>query len=443
MPSDLVLQALSKPVSDLTVDDIRLIASSSVLEDTQTEFKREVPGGSWQSKQTIDNAARDGLLKEIIAFANTFGGTLFVGIDETSDEPKRSAGLAEVPNVGDLAARLSDRMRDCVDPRLLSPQVREIITDSSTGSGVLIVRISSSPLAPHWNRSAGKCYRRILSSSQEIGMMEIQRLTLERAKTSDDIKALFVSRAFESGKDFEEYKAYRKAELDKRGHLQGELWGYGIRATAIPTIPVRLDKSITTRDDLKIGMHVIPIIYSPGRSGTFGSRGSIVPGYFRPALRSWNASFTLDFKQDLVVRADGLLENRIIDFPAHAGPGHGQLQTNFLFAEVIGAIMRAERFKKLTANDGVPYEIELEAKVVGDVEVYLSSAAEQPGVFKFYHPSTIFPRILYEDRSQLADIVEAVQHDVINAMGRRIDEHIPLFKLDFDQVWPYIDGPSF
>jgi predicted HTH transcriptional regulator len=44
----------------------------------------------------IGRVARDDIAKEIVAFANAYGGVIIIGIDETDDHPKRAAQLGVI-----------------------------------------------------------------------------------------------------------------------------------------------------------------------------------------------------------------------------------------------------------------------------------------------------------------------------------------------------------
>ena len=64
------------------------------------EFKRDLSGP-------------DGVLKSIVAFANTAGGTLLVGVED------RSAHVRGVAEPLDLEERLANLISDSVAPRLV------------------------------------------------------------------------------------------------------------------------------------------------------------------------------------------------------------------------------------------------------------------------------------------------------------------------------------
>jgi predicted HTH transcriptional regulator len=82
-----------KSLSELTWSEFEDVVAKGLEEDQTLEFKEalQVKNGSvdpWQSGgETIANWARDALAKELVAFANAYGGVVIVGIEETNDNP--------------------------------------------------------------------------------------------------------------------------------------------------------------------------------------------------------------------------------------------------------------------------------------------------------------------------------------------------------------------
>lgn len=81
-----------KRLADLTRDDIQGLIDRKVAEGQDVEFKSQVSG--WQIGGQIPDKSRNSLLKEIVAFANASGGTLVIGIRESSDNPKHADSIA-------------------------------------------------------------------------------------------------------------------------------------------------------------------------------------------------------------------------------------------------------------------------------------------------------------------------------------------------------------
>lgn len=76
-------RALSLSLRLLTDAEVREIALGGVQEDSITEFKGGLDEGaerdqkSWADGGRLSRSAKSDLLKELIAFANAYGGTLY------------------------------------------------------------------------------------------------------------------------------------------------------------------------------------------------------------------------------------------------------------------------------------------------------------------------------------------------------------------------------
>ena len=101
------------------------------------EILKRPEGKSLEFKR--DLSSPDGALKTIIAFANTAGGTLLVGVED------RSGHVRGVADALDLEERLANLVSDTVSPRLI-PEI-EILPWRRTQ--VLAVHVHPSPIRPH------------------------------------------------------------------------------------------------------------------------------------------------------------------------------------------------------------------------------------------------------------------------------------------------------
>jgi Schlafen, AlbA_2 len=129
---------------------------------------------------TVGDYARNGLAAEIVAFANTYGGTIVIGIVESSDKPNRATAISALPDCSDLARRLRQSVQDIVDPPLPLLEARGIVTETDGTSGVVVMRVGKSRRAPHRSTVNKEVYVRREDESVRIGMREIQELTMSR-----------------------------------------------------------------------------------------------------------------------------------------------------------------------------------------------------------------------------------------------------------------------
>src|SRR5947208_1710040 len=86
-----------------------------------------------------DLSSPDGAVKTVVAFANTAGGTLLVGVED------RSGHVRGVPNPLDLEERVASLISDSIAPRIV-PDI-EILPWRRTQ--VLAVNVHPSPTRPH------------------------------------------------------------------------------------------------------------------------------------------------------------------------------------------------------------------------------------------------------------------------------------------------------
>lgn len=101
------------------------------IEDLHTEFKRSVSAGA---------------LKTIIAFANTGGGTLYIGVDDAGTP-------VGVDNVDAELTKLSSMMRDSIRPDILMSA--ECDVERIEGCAIIIVRVARGVKRPYYLASKG------------------------------------------------------------------------------------------------------------------------------------------------------------------------------------------------------------------------------------------------------------------------------------------------
>ena len=147
----------STPIEDVSFADIQDLTSKQAEEGIRLEFKVTLPtsGGDpdrWIRNQSgIGRVARDEIAKEIVAFANAYGGVVLIRIDETDDSPKRAKDIfpPPIPKVVDCAEQLVRALRGIIDPPLPQLEGRGIPSTAEGDSGVILIRVEASPFAPH------------------------------------------------------------------------------------------------------------------------------------------------------------------------------------------------------------------------------------------------------------------------------------------------------
>ena len=195
----------SKLVDDLTAEDVAALKDQP--EGQIFDIKRDLPSPKgeapdpWHSdpqpggsRKGPSDYAKEGLFAELVAFANSEGGWLVLGLKETEDKPPRVAGPKLLPDCHDLAERLERATQEWIDPPVPSLRCRGIEIGDTAGKGVVVCRVPRSPLAPHRlrkSRRTQEAYKRVGEESKPMSMREIQDLTLNRARGQMRVEALF------------------------------------------------------------------------------------------------------------------------------------------------------------------------------------------------------------------------------------------------------------
>ena len=127
-----------------------------------------------------DLSSPDGVLKTLIAFANTAGGTLLVGVED------RSRNVRGVPDALDVEERIANIVSDSISPRLL-PEI-EILPWRRTQ--VLAIQIHPSAARPHYLKREGAesgTYLRVGSTNRRADAEMLQELRRSaRGETYDE-----------------------------------------------------------------------------------------------------------------------------------------------------------------------------------------------------------------------------------------------------------------
>lgn len=176
--------ALTKPIRDLTSQDLDDLCKERVVESEVLELNREVPWKSesqrWSdSSSKLSDYAKREMLKEVVALANAFGGHYLIGVSETSDDPPRAGNVTPVAACGKLETTLDDVLRNSIDPPLPSLEIGSVPYGHSQTNGVVIVRVPRSRLRPHRSTTDRQVWVRIRRSTVAIGMRDIQDRVLQ------------------------------------------------------------------------------------------------------------------------------------------------------------------------------------------------------------------------------------------------------------------------
>jgi Putative DNA-binding domain len=341
--------------------------------------------------------ARDRLFREIVAFANASGGTLVLGVDEIAGNPPRANAIVAIPRVHDLAARLADAARACIEPPLGGLQISGIVTEGAD-DGVVVFRTVASAFGPHRVAGDGHAFIRRGASSVKMTMREIQDLTIDLARGADRLEALFKNRATNFGKWFN-----RPQPADATG----------LRVTAVPTaalpqlikVPRRTDVPLRTRQFVEFeGGDKFEVVVPGLHRGT------------RPILRGWRR-FEEDDKRATQI---DVLDGGVVDLWFWSIPL--DRTEDFHLGWILGAVLLvidvAEWFRSRAEVPEWEYAIEFELQT-REPRTLLRIAP-------FGHHETVdisapllFPRIAWQAIGEKEDVLNLVFQDVLDAGGER------------------------
>ncbi len=91
------------PLDQLRAEHVETLRREELPEGQNVEFKRTLAARSGRTAPWLDGGdevgdhGRNDVLKEVVAFANSGGGNVVLGIVESGDHPKRAMGVNHVP----------------------------------------------------------------------------------------------------------------------------------------------------------------------------------------------------------------------------------------------------------------------------------------------------------------------------------------------------------
>jgi hypothetical protein len=388
-----------------------------VHESLTVELKRELhrrdgkhPDPWMVGGDAFTDRARDHLFREIVAFANAQGGTLVLGIDQIAGNPPRAGAVTPLPRVHDLASRLQDAARACIEPPLGGLQIHGVVIDEGTGAGVVVFRTAASPRGPHRVASDGHAFIRRGASSVKMTMREIQDLTLDLARGADRLDALFEQRTAEFA-DWFRHGTHRSAT--------------GMRVTAAPvgTLPTairvaRQPNGVPLLDRFQIQLEgsaqpleaVVPLRYPTSRTILRGCR-----------------AFAGDDERAIQV---DVLDRGVVDlwFWRVSDQDARGLYLGWLLATVILVLKLTHWIRGLAEAPEWEYAIELQihglSAAAGPTQAreplaqiplqLLGNFADTINV-----APTCFPRLSWQSSAEEQDMLNLILRDVLDAGGAR------------------------
>ena len=349
---------IPRPLADLSANDIAQLVNDEWPEDDQLEFKRDLPakeGGradTWYvAQKEVGDRARNELIEEVIGFANAYGGDVVLGVGEVGELPARAGTLNPLPGCVDLAHRLELAARDCIDPPLVHFETRGVPSDED-GNGFVVLRTSTSRLAPHRSRQTLQCYQRRGTRTEKMTMRQIQDLTLQLARGVEKIEKTFESEA--------DLFAREIARLPFMGQPR-----FAFRATIVPTnSDLRVEKvhGIAEVTPLRCSW-----VLEHGAQGTrFRLHYPTTGSNWQLGIRSTalSASSAERRQEHIRLGCDGVLTYWIV--PSDQAQTERILAPEWLMAMVLNAVHSASNFRLHSRAFGAEFGLEIEVLNNGD-----------------------------------------------------------------------------
>ena len=447
-----MIEVLSRPKDEIDISDIQSLIDSQVPEGEQMEFKETLPAkrqsvDPWMTgKDEIGDRAKNDILEEAVAFANAHGGTLLLGIKESSTEPPVASEISLIPRCTELAKRFQLVFRDRVEPQLPVIEVFAVPTEGE--SGVVVIRVGRSRLAPHRVTKTLVCPVRRADRCEEMSMREIQDMTLNVARGLELLEKRLSVRSERFGEEF--------------GRLETPENAFGIRLTAMPVgDEVRFNRVF--QDSNVVKEYIEPwrkVFFSLDR-GELDTRirrdGRILtvqesmnpqadkvrtledlkdldifPDYWRPILRGARAEPSFDHTSIGNLRnsykelhCDGLVELAFIATREYSQGKFYFFPCNLPVVMFTNLAIWADRVRRQADAPTAEYALEVEICVKGGPVSAVRSTVSQPGweqeQGKVQSGSTKFPRYSLCDSGEILGLLALFDRDFWNSLGEEID----------------------
>lgn len=415
-----MIEVLSKPIDQITIPDIELLIQSKVPEGEQIEFKAELPAkgdGSpdpWMSgTKQIGDRAKNTILEEVVAFANAYGGTLLLGIEESDMKPAVADKISPVPQCTDLVERLKLVFRDCVEPQLPRLEVCAVPTEGD--SGVIVIRVGRSRLAPHRVTTTLVCPTRRSDRCEKMTMREIQDMTLNVSRGLERLEKQLSER---SSLFQQEFKCLTTPED-----------AVGIRMTATPIgDDIRFERVFRQHSIIKeLNEPWRTVLYQPGSGSKRAveddiSYRTIFPAFWQPRLRAARAESDPSLNPsgtDLLrnsyreIHCDGLVEWGYVEIRTHP------LSLNFPILMFANLAIWADRVRHQAGIPTAEYALEVEIYVKGGSLKVSGWGSRQR---ELQPSSLLFPRYSLGSPNEFNNLLKLFDRDFRNSYGEEIQD---------------------
>lgn len=423
-----MIGVLSKPADQISVEEIQELIASKVPEGEQIEFKRSLPAerrstGDWMSGgDQIGKRAKTKLLEEVVAFANAFGGTLLLGIEESKEKPPVADSISPIPRCQELAERLKLVFRDCVEPQLPRVEIFAIITEDD--EGVVIIRTDRSRLAPHRVTTTLECTVRRSDRCEKMTMREIQDMTLNMSRGLKRLEKKLAERSVRFEQEFKRLRDPSNA--------------FGIRMTAMPVVDVIRIQRIFSGHNLVQGFYETwyPVIKSGGKQV---HKLGVLDNDWRPILRGarsgTDAADVIPMGRSIYreLHCDGLVEFGYVSDKSKKFGSDGPFfpfRVDWFVDMFANLIIQLDRIRCQSGSPFVEYVVELEIIINGRnaVEESEDSSPHMQSRMSLDPGKIKLPRYPLQGPEGFLSVLSQVEQDMWNFLGKDYGERCFVIK---------------
>jgi len=169
---------------EISESDLQEQVTAGVPEGVLIDYKRDMYGRADADKREF--------LKDISSFANSSGGHLIIGIDESGGVPTTIVALTGNPD--DDLQRLENLARSGLEPRIVGLRIKSVPVGA--GGHVLVLRIPKSWNPPHRviAQNTNRIYGRNSAGAYEFSVDELRVVFTMAASALDRVRAFRAER---------------------------------------------------------------------------------------------------------------------------------------------------------------------------------------------------------------------------------------------------------
>jgi hypothetical protein len=161
---------------EVTFVDLQALKDNQVPESHTLDYKRDFPA---------DKDARVSLAADVVAFANTRGGDLILGVAEEGGCISAFTP-ATISDLDEALRTLQSALTDLIEPKI--PDIHLAAVEAPSGGYIIIVRTPPSFTSPHRVRKNGVFYTRTSTGNDPMDIASIRGAFLRSETAFDKIR---------------------------------------------------------------------------------------------------------------------------------------------------------------------------------------------------------------------------------------------------------------